>query len=202
MSALPAYRRIHLRLLVRAAVHDSTAVAADLGRALERHGAVEVIPRGPYHRDEGLVEFDATLTPAGRVGACVAALTGTATGWDDTPVGPGWVRSDDGTTFLHPRLEWATLSPEEAHAPPRFVVGDLVRVLDCPAARAEGIVGVRSEICGSSHPLTDDDVWGYAVRPSDWTTLICFDEPQLAPAGHPAAASSAIGSPTHRRAGR
>jgi len=184
MNALPGYRRIHFRIMVRAAAHESEAIAVELGQMLERYGAVVVIERGPYYKDEELLEFDASLEPTGGVGECVAELTASAaTGWDDSPVGAAWIRPDDGTAFLHPRLEWATVSPEEAATKPQHVVGDFVRVLDCPAARREALVGVEAEVCGYSLPQSEDDVWGYAVRPPMWDTLICFDEPQLAPTG-------------------
>lgn len=184
VTALPAYRRIHFRIMVRASAREREAIAVELGHALARYGAVDVVERGPYYKDEQLLEFGAELEPAGRVRDCVAALkAGAATGWDDSPVGPAWIRLDDGTTFLHPRLEWATVSPQEAATLPQYVEGDLVRILECPAAMREGLVGAEAEVCGYAEPTDDNDVWSYAVRPTRWETLICFDEPQLAPTG-------------------
>ena len=116
----------------------------------------------------------------------VRASGGTAaTGWDDSPVSPAWARPGHGTTFLHPRLEWATVSPEQAATLPRYVDGDLVRILDCPAGRAgrAGLVGVEAEVSGHAVPESEHDVWGYVVRPATWETVICLDEPELAPTG-------------------
>ncbi|HEU4426873.1 MAG TPA: hypothetical protein VFR67_30440 [Pilimelia sp.] len=183
-TTLPAYRRIHFRIMIRAAARHGDAIAVELRPALARYDAVALIERGPYYKDEALLEFDAELEPTGAVGECVDALRASAaTGWDDSPVGPAWGRPDDGTTFLHPALEWATVSPEEAATLPRYVSGDLVRILDCPAARRDGLVGAEAEIRGYAVPVDDSDVWGYSVRPATWETLICFDEPQLAPTG-------------------
>ncbi|MFD4194743.1 hypothetical protein [Amycolatopsis thermoflava] len=194
MTSLPGYRRAFLRIMVRAA-SPTGEVGQQLGRALAVFGAVDVSSLGRYYKDETLLEFRATLEPAGRVGDCIAALRALAPeGWRDSPVGPAWVRPGHGrVSLLHPELEWVTVSPAEAAVPPRFVPGDLVRILDCRAARDDGLVGEEAEIRGSSTPATDADPWGYAVRPSGWDTLICFDEPDLAPTGRRVSEAEPVG---------
>jgi hypothetical protein len=171
--------------MVRAAAGEGEAVAVELGRALGRYGVAQVSVEGPYYKDETLLEFGATLEPRGRVGDCVDTLmAGAATGWNGSPEGAVWARPCDGTTFLHPRLDWAALSPEEAATVPRYVEGDLVRILDGPEAGREGLTGVEAEVLGRSAPVGDNDVWTYAVRPVTRETVICFGEPLLAPTGH------------------
>ncbi|MFD9735236.1 hypothetical protein [Umezawaea sp. NPDC059074] len=187
MSDLPRYRRIFFRTMVRARAEASGEIAAHLARSLAEFGAVDVQEDGVYYKDQELLEFTLSLEPTGPVDDCVAKLRDTApAGWHDSPVGPAWGRrlSDGGVPFLHPHLDWATLSPEQAATLPRYEPGDLVRILDCPGARESGVVGEEAEISSAGAPVDLDDVWGYTVRPRGWTTLVCFDEPELASTGH------------------
>jgi hypothetical protein len=186
MTSLPSYRRIFFRIMIRAQDQTSGEIATQLARSLAEFGTVEVQEDGVYYRDEELLEFSLWLEPTGSVDDCVAKLQETApAGWDDSPVGPAWGRrhSDNGVSFLHPHLDWATLSPEQAATLPQYEHGELVRILDCPGARREGLVGEEAEIIARGATMDLDDVWGYTVRPRGWDTLICFDEPELAPTG-------------------
>jgi hypothetical protein len=180
---LPAYRNVYLRLFAEAKPVSSGAIAADLERALSGHGAVSVREMGPYWKTPPDLEFIVDLTPNGRVAESVAALlTEWPTGWD----GDVWCRRADGELFLHPAVTWATISWQEDMALPRLRAGDVVIILDCPAAREYALVGARGVVhgSGSTYQIADDEShWNYGVLPDGDDELICLDEADLEPTG-------------------
>ncbi|RJQ82035.1 hypothetical protein D5S17_03700 [Pseudonocardiaceae bacterium YIM PH 21723] len=182
MTVLPEHRRVWCRLLVRAAAQESAQIAAQLTETLSAFGIVEVFEDGPYAKDSTLLEFAADLEPAVGVDDCVASLKDLAPeGWTQTRSGQAWAIAEGAPVFLHPQMDWATLSTEEAECAPLFEVGDLVRVLDCPAARAADLVDAEAEVIGHSCPPSPDMDWNYVVQPVGAASILCVDELDLSP---------------------
>ncbi|WP_283139144.1 hypothetical protein [Rhizohabitans arisaemae] len=192
---LPAYRRIHLRLMAEAPPENSGAIAAELVRVLGEYGEVTVTEDGPYWKIPEHLEFNAELIPRG----------GTAECFDDLSKGSGWTGTgDDGRVwnraeedFLHPALRWASLDALEAPFPPRFNADDLVIIRDCQTARDGKLVGVEATVVGFSPP--SPDVWEYLVLPVGRELVEDFAEHELAPTGR---RTEAAGEPMRISVGR
>ncbi|MEV4620765.1 hypothetical protein AB0J74_18900 [Asanoa sp. NPDC049573] len=183
MTLLPAYRRVHLRILARAAVADTAHLALALARALAHHGPVDVYQHGPYHKEPELLEFTAVLEPTGRADECVAALRASATGWHDDEVGTVWARPPSRAELLDPAVEWLALYSAQAATLPRYGTGEIVRILASPLARGEDLVDHDAEVLSAAAPTVGSEPWSYAVMPLSWDTVIYFPEPDLAPTG-------------------
>src|SRR3954463_6955606 len=117
---LPPYRRVGVRAQTRSPQDD---IVEHLTGVLGRYGRVLQVKAD----ETGYVV--AELEPSGTPDDCIDALKATAgKRWSMAPEGPSWQRTADGPTFLHPDMDWVTLSGDEAAILPRFAKGDEVRI--------------------------------------------------------------------------
>jgi hypothetical protein len=169
---------------VRVSSEDAEAVRAHPADVLGRYGVVTLNGGEPYRKDPALLEFRVDLVPDGRVGEAAEALRAEAPGGWSVSRGDEWYwQRGKGPAFLHRGMESADMQWSEAADLPAFTSGDVVRIVDCPAARKYGLVGVEAEVGGYCDPQPDDEYWVYSVFPSGWDQIILLDEPDLAPTG-------------------
>jgi hypothetical protein len=184
LAMLPAHRLIYLRMIADGAPEECAALAHAVTSVLSAYGEVSVTEQGPYWKEPGQLELMITLEARETTGECIAALQTLAPdGWDDSPVGPAWQRTEGDRAFLHPAVAWVTLSPEEAAVRPAFTHGDIVRIRDCPTARAENAVGLEGEVFGRSVPTEEYAYWGYGVTPAGHDLSVDFAETELEATG-------------------
>ncbi|GAB3905886.1 hypothetical protein GCM10029964_101820 [Kibdelosporangium lantanae] len=129
---------------------------------------------------------DAELEPPGTPDECIDALKATAsTYWDEAPEGPSWQRTVDGPTFLHPDMDWATLSAHEAPVLPRFAEGDEVRIVS--STKYPDLVGATATIYVPCYSYSDE-CWLYTLHAPTWRGPRQFTEAELTtpPAAPPA----------------
>ncbi|MFE7563435.1 hypothetical protein [Kitasatospora sp. NPDC057500] len=105
-----------------------------IAATLSPHGRVTVTDRGPYRRTPALLLVEVELVPLTSATDCMHAL---GLNPDKDGDWPAWERSHKDDVFLHPCVRGATAGEEEASTPPPFNPGDVVVVLDSPAAREE-----------------------------------------------------------------
>jgi hypothetical protein len=122
----------------------------------------------------------AELEPPGTPDDCIDALKATASKrWDMAPEGPSWQRTADGPTFLHPDMDWVTLSADEAATLPRFAEGDEVRIATIiTSTNYEHLLGRTATVTSSCYSHRKEQ-WLYVVYPSGERGPHQFAEPEL-----------------------
>jgi hypothetical protein len=155
---LPPYRRVGLRGQTKTPQDD---IVEHLTGVLGRYGRVLMVTADEH----GYV--NAELEPPGTPDECVAALKATVdTYWDEAPEGPSWQHTAGGPTFLHPDMDWVTLSGDEAATLPRFAKGDEVRIASITTSmNYEHLLGRTATVTSSCYSHVKGQ-WLYVVYPS------------------------------------
>ncbi|MFD0273958.1 hypothetical protein ACFVHB_08585 [Kitasatospora sp. NPDC127111] len=179
---LAPYRHVWMNLWVRAPEEQGAELTREVAAALAPLGRVTVVSRGPYRRSPELLAFDVELEPVTSTTDCLLALGFRP---DEHGFWPGWERRGD-EVFLHPAVVGAQPGEEEAAAPSPFRNGEVVVILDCPAAREEGLVGAEAVVHSSFYPDEPDPLlrrWHHQVLAGGRERLEPFESAELRATG-------------------
>ncbi|WP_406193934.1 hypothetical protein OH807_03995 [Kitasatospora sp. NBC_01560] len=184
---LAPYRSVWMNLWVDAPAEQGAALTREIAAVLAPFGPVTVTSRGPYWRTPELLRLDVELVPATTTTECLRAL---GLHPDEDGDWPTRERARDGE-FLHPAVQGAQVGEEEAGTPPPFGNGEVVVVLDSPAAREEGLAGAEAVVHSSFYdPRQPDPLlrrWQHQVMPEGREMLEPFASTELRPTGRRAA---------------
>ncbi|MEU6232920.1 hypothetical protein [Kitasatospora sp. NPDC047058] len=179
---LAPYRCVWMNLWVKGPEERGAGLTREVAAALAPLGRVTVVSRGPYWRTPEVLEFDVELEPVSSTTDCLLAL---GLRPDEDGDWPAWERRGD-EVFLHPAVLGAQVGEEEAATPPPLENGEVVVILDGPAAREEGLVGAEAVVHGSFYPDEPDPLlrrWHHQVMPEGRETLEPFESAGLRPTG-------------------
>ncbi|MFD9574561.1 hypothetical protein ACFWBI_32665 [Streptomyces sp. NPDC059982] len=184
---LAPYRSVWMNLWVDAPTEQDTALTREIAAVLAPFGPVTVTSRGPYQRTPDLLQLDVELVPATSTTDCLRTL---GLHPDEDGDWPARDRARDGE-FLHPAVRGAQVGEEEAGTPPPFANGEVVVVLDCPAAREEDLVGTKAVVHNAFYDPAERDPllrrWQHHVMAEGRETLEPFASTELRPTGRRAA---------------